>query len=211
MKDKTFQQWTKELGTKDSKYGGGSAASVVGAFAANLAQFVLELQQGKKKYEAQEETIRNAIQKAKQLSEELLDLAEIDADAFAPVIPLFRLPQDTEEERIYRQQKIDQGLANAAKPPLDILLKMDEVIDLFELLLQLEVKGTIVDDIAVGLLFTEAVIESEKINCDINTKSIKEEALRTQMTELVDETYHRILERCRSLKMTTFQIIQHNV
>ncbi len=210
MKDLTVTEWTKALRSKEGKYGGGSVASVVGAFAANLAQFVFEFQQGKKKYAEQEDDIQNAITHAEKISEELLDLAEIDADAFEPVLPLFRLPKDTEEEREIRQTKIDNGLADAAKPPLAIMKKMDEVLDLFELLLKLEIKGSIVDDIAVGLIFTEATIESEKINCDVNTKSIQNDELRITLEEEVDTAYGIILERCRSMKATTFKNIQHN-
>lgn len=211
MKNLTVKAWTEALGSKEGKYGGGSAASVVGAFAVNLAQFVFEFQVGKKKYADQQEEIKAAIERAKKISEELLDLAEIDADAFEPVIPLFRLPKDTEEERIFRQEKIDQGLADAARPPLDIMKKMDQVLDLFDQLLKLEIKGTIVDDIAVGLIFAEATIESEKLNCDINTNEIKDESLRRKIEAEVDEAYHIILERCRELKSTTFNVIQHNV
>lgn len=210
MKDLTVTEWTKTLGAKEGKYGGGSAASVVGAFAVNLAQFVFEFQQGKKKYSEQEDDIQNAVARAKKISEELLDLAEIDADAFEPVLPLFRLPKDTEEEQRIRQEKIDNGLADAAKPPLAIMKKMDEVLDLFDLLLKLEIKGSIVDDIAVGLIFTEATIESEKINCDVNTKSIKNDELRMALEGEVDTAYGIILERCRTLKTTTFKIIHHN-
>lgn len=209
MKDLTVKNWTEKLGSKDGKYGGGSAASVVGAFAVNLAQFVFEFQVGKKKYADQQSDIKEAIERAQNISDELLDLAEIDADAFEPVLPLFRLPKDTEAERKIRQEKIDQGLADAARPPLDIMKKMDDVLDLFDLLLKLEITGSIVDDIAVGLIFTEATIESEKINCDINTKSIKDDQLRTAMEAEVDENYHSILNRCRKLKTTTFKIIQH--
>lgn len=211
MKDLTMTEWTKALRTKEGKYGGGSAASVVGAFAVNLAQFVFEFQQGKKKYADQEDVIQDAIERAEKISEELLDLAELDADAFEPVLPLYRLPKDTAEERAIRQEKIDNGLADAAKPPLAIMKKMDNVLDLFELLLKLEVKGSIVDDITVGLIFTEATIESEKVNCDINTKSIKNDELRTRLEEEVTTAYGIILERCRALKTTTFKISQHNV
>ena len=49
MKDKTIKEWTQELAAKDGKYGGGSAASLVGAYAASLAQFVFQLQQGKER------------------------------------------------------------------------------------------------------------------------------------------------------------------
>lgn len=210
MKDKSVQQWTRELGSKDGKYGGGSAASVVGAFASNLAQYVFELQQGKKKYADNEEEIAKGIEKSISLSDDLLELAEIDADAFEPVLPLFKLPKDTEEERVYRQEKIDQGLVEAARPPLDILKKMNEVLDLFELLIRLEVTGTIVDDITVGLVFSEAVIESGKINCDVNIVMIKDAALRAKMMEEADEVYHRILERCRELKTIAFKMSNHS-
>lgn len=210
MKDKTVKQWTQELASKEGKYGGGSAASVVGAFATNLAQYVFELQQGKKKYVGKETQIQKAIQRAKALNEELLDLAEIDADAFEPVLGLFKLPKDTEDERIYRREKIDQGLADAAKPPHEIMKKMADVMDLFEELLALEVRGSIVDDIAVGLIFTQATIESEKLNCDVNIESIYDEALKTKLAAEVDETFYAFMERSQQLKETTMKIIRNN-
>jgi|SRR5690625_79675 len=207
MKDQTVKGWAKELASKDGKYGGGSAASVVGAYASSLAQFVFELQQGKKKYVNHEEQIQTAIEKAETFTEELLDLAEIDADAFEPVLDLFKLPQDTEEEKAYRQEKIDQGLADAAKPPFDIMKKMNDVLDLFEELLELKVRGTIVDDIAVGLLFTEATVESEKINCMVNIKYIKDDTERTKLTKEVNEVYERTIKRTRILKDEAMEII----
>ena len=207
MKDQTVKCWAKELASKDGKYGGGSAASVVGAYASSLAQFVFELQQGKKKYVNHEEQIQTAIEKAETFTEELLDLAEIDADAFEPVLDLFKLPQDTEEEKAYRQEKIDQGLADAAKPPFDIMKKMNDVLDLFEELLELKVRGTIVDDIAVGLLFTEATVESEKINCMVNIKYIKDDTERTKLTREVNEVYERTIKRTRILKDEAMEII----
>lgn len=208
MKHKSVLGWSGELASKDGKYGGGSAASVVGAFASSLAQFVFELQQGKEKYVDDEERIQSAIRHSTRLTEELLDLAEEDADAFNPVMDLFKLPKDTAEEKAYRQEKIDQGLMEAAKPPFDMLEKMHEVIDLFELLLDLEVRGTIVDDIAVGLLFTEATIESAKINCMVNIKSIKNDALRKDLTADVDAVYESALERARTFKEEAMELIK---
>lgn len=200
MKYKTVTQWTRELADSDYKYGGGSAASVVGALAANLAEYVFGFQQHKQKYADQKEDITKAMARAKKLSEDLLDLAEIDADAFAPVLPLYQLPKETEEERAYRQEQIDQGLADAARPPLAIMEKMDDVMHLFEQLVQMEVTGSIVHDITVGLIFVEAVIESAKINCDVNTKAIHNDKQRTQMAREVNDSYHRLLERCHTLK-----------
>lgn len=210
MKDKTVKQWTQELASKDGKYGGGSAASLIGAMAANLAQYVFELQQGKKKYVDNEVEIQAAIEKAETLSEEFLELAETDADAFEPVLDLFKLPKDTEEEKVYRRKKLDQGFFDAAKPPFEIMKKMDDVMDLFELLISLEVRGSIVDDIAVGLIFTQATIESEKLNCDINIKYIKDDELKQKLTQETNTSFHTLAERCQQLKETTMKIIENN-
>jgi formiminotetrahydrofolate cyclodeaminase len=210
MKEKTVKQWTQALASKDGKYGGGSAASLIGAMAANLAQYVYEIQEGKKEYEAHDREIKTAIKKCETLSEELLVLAEEDADAFEPVLDLFKLPKDTEEEKAYRRKKLDQGFADAAKPPFEIMEKMDEVMDLFDHLISLEVRGSIVDDIAVGLIFTQATIESEKLNCDINIKYIKDEEMKQELAQKTDETYHTMMERNRQLKETAFKIIANN-
>ncbi len=207
MKNKTTEAWVKELGSKDGKYGGGSAASVVGAYASSLAQFVFELQQGKEKYAKEEEQIQVAIDKSQVLASDLLELAEIDADAFEPVLDLFKLPQATEEEKAYRRLKIDEGLVEAANPPFEMLKKMNEVLDLFALLLELKVRGTIVDDIAVGLLFSVATIESAKINCMVNIKLIKNEALKNKLTTEVMKVYEETLNRSIRLRDEAMQII----
>lgn len=210
MKEKTVKQWTQALASKDGKYGGGSAASLIGAMATNLAQYVYELQQGKKEYAENEVEIEEAIQTSERLSEELLDLAEEDADAFEPVLDLFKLPKDTEEEKAYRRKKLDQGFADAANPPFEIMKKMNQVMDLFDHLISLEVRGSIVDDIAVGLIFTQATIESEKLNCDINIKYIKDEELKRELAQETTEVYHTMMERNRQLKETAMKIINNN-
>src|SRR5699024_181832 len=126
---------------------------------------------------------------------------------FELVIALLKLAQSTEEEQNYRREKNDERLDAAEKPPFDIMKKMNEVLDLFEELLVLKVRGTTVDDIAVGLLFTEATIESEKINCMVNIKSIKNETTKHEMTQKVDNVYEQTINRARGLKNEAMEII----
>ncbi len=123
MENKTLASWMQELASKDGKYTGGSAASSVAAISVSLAQFIFELQAGKKRYAAQEESIQAGIKKAASLQKDLLELIETDASAFEPVLPLYRLPQKTEEEKAIREEKLNQGLAAASKPPYEMMLK----------------------------------------------------------------------------------------
>ncbi len=200
MKDKVVNEWLGELGSEGGKYGGGSAASVVGAIATRLAQYVFELQHGKKKYDEHRVEIEAGISRAKRLSDELLNLAEVDADVFAPVMELFKLPQDTEAERQERRKQLDRGFAEAARPPLDIMKKMDSVLDLFEELLELEVGGSILDDVEVGLLLTDATIKSEKVNCETNIHLIHNDELKGTLVQEVEEAYEQLIARCGKLQ-----------
>lgn len=199
MKNKAFLSWTRELADKDGKYGGGSAVSVVGALTASLAQFVFELQSGKEKYKDREDEIQEAIKKAAALNEDFLDLAELDADAFEPVIPLFKLPQNTEEEKAYRRRQLDAALEKASEPPFEMMRKMYSVLELFDKLLELEVRGTIADDILIGLHFIEVVAETGKISCMVNINLIKDEAQKARLTEEVEGLYNELIERAKFL------------
>ncbi|MDN6730578.1 MAG: cyclodeaminase/cyclohydrolase family protein, partial [Atopostipes suicloacalis] len=162
MKNKTVSNWTKELASKEGKYTAGSAVSVVAAISASLAGFIFNLQAGKEKYLDQESQIQAGIKKAHSLNQELLELSEQDADAFRPVIPLYNLPQNTVEERVIRKQNINEGLMNASKPPFKIILKIDETMDLYEELINLNLEGSIVEDITIGLDIAIAAIKSAK-------------------------------------------------
>lgn len=199
MKNKAFLSWTRELADKDGKYGGGSAVSVVGALTASLAQFVFELQSGKEKYKDREDEIQEAIKKAAALNEDFLDLAELDADAFEPVLPLFKLPQNTEEEKAYRRRQLDAALEKASEPPFEMMRKMYSVLELFDKLLELEVRGTIADDILIGLHFIEVVAETGKISCMVNINLIKDEAQKARLTEEVEGLYNELIERAKFL------------
>ena len=209
MKGKIINEWLDELGKRNGKYGGGSAAGVVGAIASRLAQYVYELQQGKKKYAKYTKELEAGIVRSKKLSDELLNLAEVDADIFNPVMELFKLPQDTEEERDFRRQQLDQGFADAAQPPLDIMKKMDDAMDLFEELLILKVRGSILDDVAVGLLLTEATIKSQKVNCETNIRAIHDKEMKAALTKELKEVYAQRIDRCHKLQKETRDVTEN--
>lgn len=200
MKNKTVLNWTQELASKDGKYTGGSAASMVAAVSVSLAQFIFELQVGKKRYQDQQQEIQASIEKARELSEAFLDLSEEDANAFEPVLALYKLPRDSAADKKIRQEKIDEGLVMAAQPPYKMLVKLDEVADLFQQLIDLNLKGTIAGDITVGLDMAIAAIKGARINTMANVQSIQDKKLKAEMTEKVEDRYQKTLNKAKKLK-----------
>lgn len=200
MKNKTVSTWMHELASKDGKYTGGSAASSVAAISASLAQFIFELQAGKKRFVNQEDQIQAGIKKAATLQEDFLDLVDIDAEAFEPVLPLYRLPQDTQEEKAYRKKKLNEGLVDASIPPYEMMLKLAEVVDLYEELSELNLAGSLVMDIIIGLDIAIAGLKSSKNSSMINVVGITNTNLKAEHTEKVMTCYESRLKKAEKLK-----------
>ncbi len=203
MENKTLRTWMQELASKDGKYTGGSAASSVAAISVSLAQFIFELQAGKKRYEKQEEHIQAGIRKAASLQNDLLELIEIDASAFEPVLPLYRLPQKTADEKAIREEKLNAGLAGASQPPYEMMRKIAETVDLYEQLEGLNLAGSLKVDVVIGLDIAIAALKSSKNSSMINIVGITDEELKKELTEKVEKFYQKTLEKAKEIKKRT--------
>jgi formiminotetrahydrofolate cyclodeaminase len=98
--------------------GGGSAAALAGAMGASLVAMVAELtipRADSPQFAAELTEIRD---QALARQNELLDLAEADALAYAAVVAARRLPKDSDEERETRTVAIRRSMFAAADAPL---------------------------------------------------------------------------------------------
>lgn len=200
MENKTVTAWLQELASKDGKYTGGSAASGVAAISASLAQFIFELQAGKKRYADKEEFIQSGIKRAANLQKEFVKLIERDSTAFEPVLPLYRLPQDTEAERIYRRKKLNEALAVASTPPYEMMIGLAKVVELYEELSTLNLAESLVMDIIIGLDIAIAALKSSKNSSMINIMGITDSVMKTELTEKVIKQYENTLEKAEKIK-----------
>jgi formiminotetrahydrofolate cyclodeaminase len=172
--EQTFSMYRKELGSKEGIPGGGSAAALVGAMSTSLAQMVADIQKGKKKYMDQKDELESILLKAERLGHEFEELSIEDAKAFEPVTKAYSLPKDTEQEKRTRQERVDEALKGAAQPPLKMMQKILEVINLYQALTDMGIKGSIVNDIAVGVLFAKTTLEASYLNVLVNAEMLKD-------------------------------------
>ena len=92
-------EWVDELSSKAPVPGGGGASALGGALGAALGQMVANLTVGKKKYADVQEEIMRGLASLGRLQGELLELADRDAQVFAPLAEAYKLPAETEEQR----------------------------------------------------------------------------------------------------------------
>lgn len=137
---------------------------------------------GKKKYKAVEEEIQALLIESEALMHSLKVLVEKDAEAFYPLIQAYQLPKNTDQEKEIKENTLQEALVGAASIPLEIGRYCLKAIDLHE---QFAKKGTMmaISDIGVGVAFCKAALQGAKLNVIINTKMMRDQALKDKMEE----------------------------
>ena len=172
MLEKKFTDFTEELSSAKPVPGGGGACAAVGALAAALGMMVANLTAGKKRYADVEEEVMEILARLKTTRNELIILADKDAEAFEPLSKAYWLPKGTEEEQKEKERIMEAALYEASRIPLEI---METVLKTMRDLEFLGEKGSrlAVSDVGVGILFAQAALEGASLNVFINTRLMK--------------------------------------
>lgn len=186
MKQQTIEEFITSLSSKSPVPGGGGASALGGAIGSSLGSMVGNLTIGKKKYAAVQEDIQLLLEKLSNNTEELLLLMDKDAAAFEPLSKAYSLPKETEEEKLQKEQIMEEALYQASLVPLEIMEKAYEGILLQE---ELSEKGTriAISDVAVGVMFLRSALLGAFINVQINTKSMKNRELANQLNQRTEK------------------------
>jgi glutamate formiminotransferase/formiminotetrahydrofolate cyclodeaminase len=167
--------------------GGGSASAYAGAAAAALVSMVARLTVGKKKYAGVEAQMWQTIDQAEALRAELTRAVERDSAAFAEVMASFKLPKDTAEQEIARNQAIEAATLAASQVPLEVSRKAVQVMELAAVVTQ---HGNInaLSDGGSGMALARAALTGAGMNVRINAKTLADQsaahALISELREL---------------------------
>ena len=113
-----YNQVLRSIGSSDPTPGGGTVAALSLAHAHSLAMMVARLTDGKEKWSEGHEVARSVIIESQSGLLEAMRLAEIDAEAFDSVMSAYRLPRETDEQKVERKQSIRDATIKAAEAPL---------------------------------------------------------------------------------------------
>lgn len=162
IQDQKIGEFLDSVASKSPTPGGGAVAAVTGAMAASLVEMVCNLTIGKKSYpEVQDEMIRVA-ERASELSQDLLDLADKDSEAFDNVMEAYK----TEDK-----DKIKGALLTAIEVPEKTAEYSENVRELAEIVAELGNKNAHSDAVSAEHL-AFAAIQSAQENIEINKKAL---------------------------------------
>ena len=178
----TVADFGEVLGSNSPAPGGGSVAALSGMLGANLVAMVCRLTIGKKGYEEHEGEASAVLADADRLGQSLLQRIDLDTEAFNEVMAGFKLPKDTDAEKVARTSAIQQGYKSAIQSPQGIARECLEVLQLAERLLG-KSNTNALSDLGVAGQQAFAGLQGAIMNVKINLPSIKDHVFVSSTTD----------------------------
>jgi methenyltetrahydrofolate cyclohydrolase len=170
----------EKISSKEPVPGGGAVSALSASFAVSLCEMVIGLTIGKKIFLGYDEKIQEKMVQVKQECENLklvfLDLFDKDNLSFEKVMEAMKLPKETEEEKEYRRERIEQSYIGAMEVPLEVSKRVLGFYENIEFVAQYGNKNCITD-VGVSSLQALSAVEGAVLNVKINLIGIGNENL----------------------------------
>jgi formiminotetrahydrofolate cyclodeaminase len=190
MRDETITAFLDQLAARVPAPGGGATAALHAAQSAALLAMVARYSDGAK-YDA--DVMNHVITEADGIRNDALTLAERDAAAFGAVADAYRLPKQTEEEREARSAAITTALAEAARPPADVIRLALLLVSLAEELLPAGNRN-VITDVAAAAEAARAAAVTAQINVEINLRGMNDPTVEGELAAM-DEVTEDVVTR----------------
>jgi glutamate formiminotransferase/formiminotetrahydrofolate cyclodeaminase len=155
--------------------GGGSVASYIGALGVALGTMVANLSSHKRGWDNRWKEFSDWAEKGKNIQNRLLYFVDEDTEAFNRIIAAYALPKKSEEDKVIRNNRIQEATKNATLIPFKV---METAFEGFELLRNMVENGnpSSVTDAAVGVLALRSCIRGAFLNVKINSMGLDDKA-----------------------------------
>ena len=179
-------EFIRDLGSSAPAPGGGSVAAINGATAAALIEMVANLTIGNAKYEAVHEEMKSIQEAMCQVKEEFVYYINKDSAAFMELMGAFKLPKETDEEKVFRKTEIQRTTKQAALVPYEIGKLAYTLLPLAETVI---VKGNAnaITDGMIAVINAKAAVKSAFLNVKINLGSIQDAEFVKQLAHSMEE------------------------
>jgi formiminotetrahydrofolate cyclodeaminase len=190
----------ERLATSEPIPGGGSASALAGAMGAALVRMVVALSSGRPGAGESEAELTEIAVAAANCQSELLNLAELDAAAYAAVVRSRRLPKETDLERQARAVQVAAATREATRAPMHTARVAATVLDLAERLAPIGNRNA-VSDVGVAALLAATAIRGAALNVRINLPYLDaDEPLREEAAAEIDRLLAGLDERERAIR-----------
>jgi methenyltetrahydrofolate cyclohydrolase len=180
----TLDAFTAQLASAEPVPGGGSAAAVAASLGAALAVMVARLSQGRPRYVSYAATLERAIVAGESARRRFLQLADIDAHAYARYAAAMKLPRDSEEERTARAAALAEAAKASTLAPLETVRLCQTAVGVVETLAgRCNINAS--SDLNVAALLLDAASDGAAANVRVNLPFVTDAAFAAQAADEV--------------------------
>lgn len=205
--NQNINDFIKDLGSDMPSPGGGAVAGLVGALSGALNSMVYSLTVGKKSYNELDDSIKQKIKNFQDESEKFtvvcLTLMDEDRKNFLGLMDSYKLPKDTEEEKVKRALSIKINTKKAMEAPLALVREGIKFYDNLRVMLEYGNK-MLLSDLQMSAILLHCAIESSVINVKINLNSLKNEeyfdSLNSEIEKILEDSLKQKAEICTSIE-----------
>lgn len=190
LMEMTVEQFVNEVDSDSPAPGGGSVSSLVSTIGCALARMVGHLSFGKKKFESYTDSeklaFKEAFDKLAMLESRLNQLVDEDTKSFGIFMDALKLPKETEEEKKYRLEQMEEATKVIIKVPFEIATVSLDALSNLDTIIQYGNKNAITD-VGVAALLLNAGIEGAILNVKINLPGLSNQSLVEEYQTLCSE------------------------
>ncbi|MDQ3691435.1 MAG: cyclodeaminase/cyclohydrolase family protein [Chloroflexota bacterium] len=200
LSELSVRTFVEHLATSDPIPGGGSAAAMAGAMAAALIHMVVELTIGRPAADGNEDVLMLTRRAAVASQSELVNLAELDANAYGAVILARKLPRETDRERDARAIQVAACLREATRVPVATARAASGVLELAQRVAPIGNRNA-VSDVGVAALLAVAALRGAALNVQINLPHLSaDEPLRAEAAAEIEGLLSTVDARDRTIR-----------
>lgn len=189
--NETLQQYFDDLSSKSPTPGGGNVSALCGALSASLGTMVCNLTIGKKKYADVENEMKDMKPKLEQFQKSFFELAQKDNEAFNKVMEAFKLPKETDADKEFRSQKIEEATIEAAEVPSDVMKNCYDILPLLKIVAERGNKNSL-SDAGVAIALTRTAVQGAYLNVLINCSSLNNQTIADEIRKRAEITFDEV-------------------
>jgi len=200
-----MKNFLEKLSSDRPTPGGGSASALAGATSASLVAMVAGL--SSRKSQAGRKGMEEMKKKALAVQKRLFRAIDEDSRSFDAVMKAFRLPRNSERERLRRSKEIQKAYQKATLTPR---LVCQHSLQLLEYSKSLILKGNpnAISDAGVAAFLADAALAGGLLNIGINLAAVTDKAFAKKMNVLMKKWARKRNQLMRAILMKLIGIHQ---
>jgi formiminotetrahydrofolate cyclodeaminase len=179
VNERAIGTYLDALASEQPAPGGGSAAGIVAALAAALAEMVVNLTKDAS------EDLTTARASLVELRTRALECARDDELAYGYYIETLQMPKSTDEEKQARRIAMAAAAEQSARVPLALAIVAIEIINALDLVIH-EGNPMVLSDANAAIVLAQATVDISEINVRSNLPFIKDEVLAGDIKESIE-------------------------